>query len=576
MPSPEGPVASNPSPEPPDESATQAADAKPAKPGWRRPGVVVPVIAVLAALAVLALFLRPATTSAETAAPSPTATLTPKASASVQPSAAPAATVTGPIYQQPGPPAGSPLERVDPLRVDVSSDLVGTTFGESTAGLSFEATDLADPALSANNASTVALLKGMDKPFLRFGGRAVDRRFFWTSSGEALPASYVGDKAHVPRAVGPADLARVESLLEATDAKLTITVDLGHYDPTRAADFVKYAAKTFGDRLLSVTVGNEPNGFAADGVRPKSYQVGDYLKELQAYANAIYQVAPNLPISGPGTYEESWWQPFADVKLPQRKILTFHYYGLFSCDGKNGDSSPVMSNLMSPRMHERAIQYVGEALKVGRAAGIETWMPETGASTCPGSNEITKTHASALWAADYSLNTAQQGISRLAFHSSLLTCTGGPPMSAICSGGPYLKPNGVVSPRANYFGITMASSLEGGKFLKTTSNGGGLAFNYALQNADGSTTVILINENNPEKAAQTDVSLTLPGKPRTGTMTQLTGPSYAAQDGTLIDGAQSGPTPPAKRATVEGFRPGSSDQSFKLTAGTVTVLTFTY
>lgn len=573
MPTHEGPSEQSPD----DTSLERSDDANAVQRRNLRPAVVISAIAVIAVLASLVLFLRPTTTGGATAPPA--ASTTPSATTSQAPTASAAAlppTPAGPVYKQPGPPAGSPLEPVEPLKVSVSSDQVGTVLNKSTAGLSFEATDLGDPALSADNKTVVALLNQMDQPFLRFGGRAVDRRFFWTSSGESLPENYRGDKAHLPRVVGPTDLTRVEALLEATGAKLTITVDLGHYDPARAADFVKNAVKIFGDRLLSVTVGNEPNGFAADGVRPQSYKVEDYLKELQAYASAIYQVAPNLPISGPGTYEESWWKPFADLKLPQRKILTFHYYGLFSCDGRNADSSPVMSNLMSTRMHERAVQYIGEALKIGRAAGIETWLPETGASTCPGSNDITKTHASALWAADYSLNAAQLGISRLAFHSSLLTCVGGPPMSAICNGGPYLQPNGLLSPRANYFGIAMVSALEGAKFLKTSSTGGGLATAYGLQNQDGSTTVVLVNENNPEKAAQTAVTLILPGKARTGTMTQLTGPSYAAQDSTLIDGAKSGPVPLADRATVEGFQPDSATQNIKLTAGTVTVLNFKY
>ena len=572
MPSPVGPPASNPSPEPPDEPAAQSAETKTAKPKWQRPAVVVPVVAVLVALAVLALFLRPATTSAETAAPSPTSTTTPPATP--EPDFPPAA---GPFYKQQGPPAGSPLEAVEAQQVKVSQDLVGTSFNKGLIGISLEATDLGDPTLSGSNASLVALLNETDQPVLRFGGNAVDRRFFWTSSGEPAPASYQGDKAHPVRAVGPADLQRVKTLLDAVNGTISLTVDLGHYDPSRAADMAGSAAKIFGPRLLSFTVGNEPNGFGTNGVRPEGYSTAQYVKELKAYADAISKTAPNVPISGPGAYDQKWWQPFIDADLPQKKILTFHYYPMYSCDGKVDPlASPTIANIMSPLMHTRAEDYQKAALEAGKKAGLEVWLPETGIAACAGSNETSRTHASALWSADFAMNAAQLGITRIGFHSSLLTCKGGPPMSAICTGGPYLKSDGVFSARANFFGMSMVAELEGGKFLKTDSKGGGLSFAYALQNADNSTTVVLINENNPEKAAQTDVTLSLPGKPRTGTMAQLTGPSYAAEDSTLIDGAKSEPTPAAKRATVEGFRPGSSDQRFKLTAGTVTVLTFTY
>ena len=49
--------------------------------------------------------------------------------------------------------------------------------------------------------------------------------------------------------------------------KVSLTVDLGHYNPARAADMVKNASQIFGDRLLSITVGNEPNGFVFNDVK---------------------------------------------------------------------------------------------------------------------------------------------------------------------------------------------------------------------------------------------------------------------------------------------------------------------
>ncbi|WP_208748996.1 hypothetical protein [Arthrobacter sp. PM3] len=501
-------------------------------------------------------------------------------SASDTPAPTPTVTEVGPpvkYYSQPGPPAGSPLEAVQPLRVNVSPDLVGTSLNKGLTGISLEATDLADPDLSADNASMVKLLKELDQPVLRFGGNAVDRRFLWTSTGEGVPASYKGDKTHPVKAVGPADLARLKTLLDAGNAKVSLTVDLGHYDPARAADMAKHASEIFGDRLLSITVGNEPNGFVFNDVKTGSgYSLEQYVRELKDYANAIYAVAPNVPISGPGAYDSKWWQPFVDADIPQKKILTFHNYPLYSCDGSDPKGSPTMANLMSQLMHDRAADYQKSALKVGQAAGLETWLPETGIAACPGSNETSRTHGSALWAADYALNAAQLGITRIGFHSSLLTCKGGPPLSAICSAGSYPFGNGQMSGRANFFGISLVAGLDAGKFMKLDSSGGGLAFSYALQNADGSTTVVLVNENDPEKAAQTDVTLTLPGKPVTGTMTQLQGPSYKAEDQTVIDGAKAAAKPIAERPTVPGFTYKSSTQQFKLTAGTVTVLNFTY
>ncbi|MEB7505115.1 hypothetical protein [Arthrobacter koreensis] len=480
-------------------------------------------------------------------------------------------------YNQVGPPAGSPLNAVESLSLQVGAETSGTSLPEGLVGLSLEATDLADPALSGDNPEMVQALSGLGKPLLRFGGNAVDRRFFWTSAGEPLPGNLKGDKAHPVRAVTPADLERVATLIEAVDGTVNLTVDLGNYDPARAADMAGHAARIFGDRLAGITVGNEPNGYPTNGLRDPSWTSDDYLVELKAYAEAIYAAAPEVKIIGPGVYTQPWWEPFTKVDLPQEKIFSFHHYPLSVCDGKADPyGEPTLANLVSQRIHDHGNGYREAALEPASAAGLETWITEAGVSACPGSNETTKTHASALWAADYALSGAEMGISRLSYHSSLITCTGGPPMSAICTGGDYLQPDGTVNERANYFGLSMVAEMAPGDFLQREENGGGLSHSYAVHHEDGSISVVIINANNPETDAQMEVNLELPARPLTAAMSQLTGPSYASEDGTLIDGGRTEAVPVAERLTLPGFEYGSTSQKFALTAGTVTVLNFTF
>lgn len=479
-------------------------------------------------------------------------------------------------YEQAGPPAGSPLTPVEPLTVSIGNEKIGTSLPEGIVGLSLEATDLADPSLRGDNAEMVGLLTGLGKAHVRFGGSSVDRRMFWTSSGETIPSNLTGDKPRPVRAVTPADLERIKTLLVAADASISLTVDLGNYDPARAADMAKFASQIFQERLVSITVGNEPNGFPTSGVRPSSWGLKDYLEELESYAAAIHEAAPRVPLLGPGAYSESWWEPFTKASTPQQKILSLHHYPLTSCDAKDPQSAPTMANLLSRRMHDRTLEYQKAALDVARPAGLDVWIPETGISACDGANPTSRTHASALWSVDYVLSAAQNGIQRLGFHSSLLTCTGGPPLSPICSGGAYLKPDGTMRERAPYYGLSMAASLGSGDFLKLKQAGGGLTYAYALEQADGSTSVVIVNENDPEVNAQLEVTLQLPGRALTGSMTQLAGPGYSAQDSTTIDGSQAKPVPVEERATVEGFKYGSATQTFKLTAGTATILNFKY
>lgn len=480
------------------------------------------------------------------------------------------------FYNQIGPPAGSPLTAVAPQTITVSGEGTGRALSASQVGLSFEATDLANPHLSADNASVVSTFQGLGQPVLRFGGNAVDRRFFWTSTGETMPAGYAGSKASPAATVVPADLERVKALLDKSNSFITLSVDLGHYDPARAADLAKYGAQIFGKRLLSITIGNEPNGFGKGDMRRGEYTVEQFSKEAKAYADAMYNTAPNVPISGPGTYAADWADAWAALDIKQKKILTFHNYPLTGCQTHTDADQPTMSNLLSKETHDRSVNYHKTFVKKGQAAGMPVWVDETGISACTGGNETTKTHASALWSADYSLGSAQQGVSQLDFHSSLITCKGGPPMSAVCFEGPYLQPNGVMSSRANYFGLAMVGSLGAGEFLKMNNDGGGLAYAYALKQGDGSTSVVIVNENDPQKAAQTKVTLKLPNIPSSATMTQMTGQSYASQDTTLIDGKDVAPVANDQRPAPMGFKPGVQNQSFSLTAGTVTIMNFKY
>ena len=530
------------------------------------------VTAILLVAAVVLVAALAPTESGKIAAVQPTQTASSLPTA--EPSLPPAPAVR--YYPQPGPPAGSPQSPVEPLKVTVGRDKTGTSLPEGIVGLSLEATDLADTSLRGDNGEMVRLLTGLGKAHIRFGGSSVDRRMFWTSSGEPIPSNLKGDKPRPVRAVTPADLQRINTLLVAADATISLTVDLGNFDPARAGDMAKHAADIFGARLESITVGNEPNGFPTSGVRPSGWGLEDYLKELKQYADAIYKGAPNVPLLGPGAYSEKWWEPFVKSPSSQQKILSLHHYPLTSCDAKDPDSAPTMDNLVSSRMHERTLAYQKAALDVAKPNGLSVWIPETGISACDGANPTSRTHASALWNVDYVLASAQNGIERLGFHSSLLTCTGGPPLSPICAGGAYLKPDGTITKRAPYFGLAMAASLGTGNFLKLDQSGGGLTYAYALQQADGSTSVIIVNENDPQVSAQVDVQLTLPGRALTGTMTQLAGSSFAAQDATQIDGAKAVPVPVAERPTVEGFQYGSASQHFKLTSGTATILNFKY
>lgn len=473
---------------------------------------------------------------------------------------------------------------VEPTTVTVSSDDSGATMAEGMMGISFETDVMTDPRFEPGASTLVDELKKLHKPIIRFGGQAVDRRFFWTSSNEPLPGwqlvpAYKGDVRPVVK-VTPADLQRLKRMADAADARILVTADLGHFDPDRAADFAKNAAAIFGERLLGITVGNEPNGYHFEGrpyqiLRPEGWDTNKFLTEFKAYSAAITKAAPGLKIVGPGAFSENWLQAFVENKDPAVGAVSYHHYPMSDC-GTNDDSSPTIDRVMSRKRADLNRTFIGNIAATAKPAGLPVWLTEGGLSACSGSNETTRTHASALWAVGYAMTAASAGITQMDLHGALDACKGGPPMSPICDTGAYKKPNGVITGQANYYAMMLVNAVQPGNFRKLDQTGSQDVYSYAIAHKDGSMSVVIINQNDPKSFAQAPIKIQLPARAATGTMTQMTAPAFDSQDLTRIDGREDAGVPAADRAKVPGFVAGQNTVSLPVTSGTVTVLDFTF
>jgi hypothetical protein len=122
--------------------------------------------------------------------------------------------------------ASVPLAPTAVLRVDTSRP--GDDFEVGAVGLSTEAEELSSGHLSADHPSLVRLMRLLGPAVLRIGGNSVDLSW-WTSSGEPPPP-------WATNTVTPTDLRVLHGLLTATGWRVLLGVDLGHFEPARAAD----------------------------------------------------------------------------------------------------------------------------------------------------------------------------------------------------------------------------------------------------------------------------------------------------------------------------------------------------
>ncbi|GEK80690.1 flagellar basal body-associated FliL family protein [Agrococcus baldri] len=477
--------------------------------------------------------------SPEPAATTPAPSETPVAAPTPTPD--PAAQLDVPGYEpNPGPFSLTPVAEAEGETIDAALALdAGTARSGDVLGFSFEATELASPAWGSADSNIEPMLAALDQPILRFGGVTVDRRTWWTSADEPAPE-------WARATVTPADLERVAATAEAVDAEVTIALDLGHDDPQRAADMAAHAREAFGERLLAISIGNEPNGYhhpddPERSIRGEDWTTDAYRESLRTYADAIEEVAPGMPIAGPGAFDAAWWRAFAEAELPTASALTMHWYPLYSCGTANPHANATIENLTSPEMRERAQRFVGRGVEAASELGLPLWVEETGPTSCSGGNETSRTHAQALWTTDFALTLQEAGASRVALHSTLQACRGGAPMSPICASGPHGDPGELFSGRTSFLAMMQLGWLPEGQTLLPTVSGDGEVFVHGVIGDDGSLALMVVDQRDPQTAAgAAPVRISAP-----------TGVPDAPASWTLTDGSRlSAPTLDATQSTL--------------------------
>ena len=343
------------------------------------------------------------------------------------------------------------------LRLDTKH--LGSPFDLGAVGLSAEAQELSHGRFNVSHASLVRLMRLLGPSVLRIGGNSVDLSW-WTSSGEPPPV-------WAENTVTPADLQLLRGLLKATGWRVLLGVDLGHFEPTRAADEAHAAQAILGTSLLGIEIGNEPDDFghAQFSLRPRTYGVGEYLGEVGAYIQAVSAAAPGVAIYGPATTQKTTWLPQVGAQGRIFAQLTQHFYATSTCAGKPPVVPPTLSGLLSPAEHQLEDETLGTLASAAAAAGLTSRIGETNDTACMASPVVSPVFASALWALDWALRASSSGVRGLNFHGNLGGVCGANPESPICAPSGPAAHDGELAAQPEYYGLLAAKALEGGRFV---------------------------------------------------------------------------------------------------------------
>ncbi len=276
-------------------------------------------------------------------------------------------------------------------------------------GLSFEGEAI--PLLSRyGRRDTLAeFLRSLGRGVIRLGGVSADKSTAWAPPGTPLPA-------WASTAVTPAELAGIGRLAKRTGWGVLLTVNLGHYDPAAAAAEAASARTQLGASLAGVELGNEPNAYVNEGLRPLGWDVQRWLGQVAAYRHAIDTTVRGAPIAAPDV--SSGVVPLRWVRLIGRRharLLTDHFYSLTSCNYLR----PTIADLTATAVRRAEMDMLARLRAIARASATPLRVDETNNISCHGEPGVSNSFASALWAIDWAVRAMRAGLAGLNFHDLL-------------------------------------------------------------------------------------------------------------------------------------------------------------
>lgn len=206
-----------------------------------------------------------------------------------------------------------------------------------------------------------------------------------------------------------ATLKPIKQVAESGKARFTLAVNLGADNVNLAVD----QAKTFVGQmppgsLTAIEIGNEPDEYYRNGLRPSSYTIQDYYADFNTWASSITPFLPSgIKLAGPswaflGTLSNTaaFQSQFAD----DLALFSTH------CYGESPQDLPTTLYFLSEKAAKSVPSQVASSVATTHANGIIFRLNETGPVSDGGVAGVSNSFASALWAIDTMFEFANVGV----------------------------------------------------------------------------------------------------------------------------------------------------------------------
>jgi len=310
---------------------------------------------------------------------------------------------------------------LDTVDVQVSTMHISDQIPPDFASFSYEISGVIDFTGSKPDvpkASFVQLLNNLRQgenvagPILRIGGNSADTSW-WDPDGKPMPPKVTYD-------IKPNDLISVVNVAKAVNGSVVFDLSmLQSNDPIWAVNHLKGIQTYVGfDRVRAVEIGNEPDIFYGNGLRPRNFTFTEYESEWQNYANALYEAGlPKKRIQG-ATFcckVKDW-----DAGLPSYmkqfqsllSTISYHRYPLTHCNGHN----VTLAELMADKSTIGEASFLEPFVKDATALGLQFYVGEGNSASCGGMPNVSNVFGASLWAVDFLFNLASLNIKGINFH----------------------------------------------------------------------------------------------------------------------------------------------------------------
>jgi hypothetical protein len=272
-----------------------------------------------------------------------------------------------------------------------------------------------------------------DGPFvLRIGGDSADHTFWDPRATPPAPWAI---------ALTPAWLHRLSGVVERAHLRLILDLNLVTGSPADAGALAQAAVRGLPHgSVIGFEIGNEPDIYSRKawlarttstglGVRrppgdlavaplPTAVTSAIYDEDFGAYARALAQAAPGVPLLGPALANPVLNARWISSLIAASGLgeVSVHRYAFSGCAKPRSHRYPTIAKLLSARASAGVADDLGGAIRLAHGAGLKLRLTELNSVDCGGVPGVSNSFATALWAPDALFQMIRAGVNGVNVH----------------------------------------------------------------------------------------------------------------------------------------------------------------